>query len=465
MIDQSTLVNFISVITGFSIIGGIVDALTASYRAESQFSTKRTNYFEVLSVFYHGFYNRLLPGAPLSKKYLFRSFTLSTVFFFAIYSLTCWLNDIEQKTIVGAWSFQLTLFIVYTAIFWLVSAQTKLFISESLATHSQLSRAVFVLSDILASSNIFVFLFSGGLLVAANVFALIVLNPLSSDSKTSVQIAIDKQPSTSALEFLAGNEAYRYSVEVIPLVNDQEIQTLYTRTRFTLYSTRKYLEPRIFLPEDAETTEWRGTSKSLAGLVTPENGAFRAEVTANERFSYSHEYVHPPRSYFLPFVYYANAYKIVDKVEDGFWELFETHQLFGFPNPLYSAFGGFSPFDFEQYCVIKGTTILISAQPNAAIECAKDLFIVSGTKIVPRNYKNAAIYDELQFPFPISAYFVSCMALSLIFYGAVVCTYILLLIRSTPAVSWALRNAYDTVPFTLAGLILGTIIWFLFVST
>jgi len=464
-VDRSALANFISVVVGFATLGTIIDAFTAAYRAESNFHAKRPTYVEVLSVFFNGFYTRLLPGSPTERRFLLRSLILACVFLILIFLLFSWYYRTSILPPVTPWLPQVILFGAYLFIFWLISAQTRLFIQESLLTKSRLSRGVFVITDVLAASSIFIFLFSAALYLAANLYSLFFLNPVSLASTTTLTITIKKSGSSEASEHFEGNSAFEYQVTLIGKVNDEPVYFPTPNTHYRIYSTKPFLDPSDFIPHESEEDKWTQVSRAANGTPLQESAELESVIASEPAIEYSTEYEHPSSNYLQGPYGYSRSYLIVDRLGDEFWGILAPKLMFGhsaepLPNGLFGVYGGFSPFEYQAFCVIKGTVIpTTNDEDRFPIECFEDVYIVSGYYSSAENYRNLAVLSASSFRFALSPFFIATMALSLTFYLSVAVTYILKLLYTAPGVLQAINQVYRTVPFALGFTLIGMLLW------
>lgn len=156
MIEIEQFIDFLQVLSGFVMVGGVLDAVTRSHRKDTETDAAAPSIKYFLAVYYDAVYKRFFTENPFSKRYILLSSVCATVLLiFWIWIIGFVFNSVLHDLLVPHPLLGILMYIGYLVMAWLSLCQTGIFTFEALSAKLGISRWIFIASDILVSTNLF----------------------------------------------------------------------------------------------------------------------------------------------------------------------------------------------------------------------------------------------------------------------------------------------------------------------
>lgn len=457
--DQQTAVNFFTIILGFASLGFLLDQLTVSKRKEELRVTRPASLQTVLRIYFESIYVRFFGERLLSKKFLATS---SLIFIALSISLTLLLVHLNGFSLIiflhGNLVIIAVTFFGSIALFIIILFQTQIFVKGAIQSESGAGRIVFIFSDLLLSSNIFIFLYSFVISVAVFIAWPFYAAPVTASPDRKIIAEYSR---------VATSEQYSFDINISPEYQGAR-STLISPMGFIIESTREsvpvspLLKPyadvnnkvRVLHGNKQAFVEWSELDLYVhEEMLESSSGKTEIEISADLK-----NLSQPPFRHL-----YSNTFLQVDKVEDLFLAILSAEPLYVYTLSAAGLTGDFFPFDRNQYCMLGGYLASIPPRDTSAgIECLSETTIISGTAINSLHVSAVGALKKIAAVLLLSPVYLAMLVPSLLFYSIVLSSFFFRALRFAFASSSLGKMIYETVPFSTFFLFLGIVFWFVF---
>ncbi len=466
--SPESLSNFFTIILGFVGIGAVLDQVTKGLRADEIRAREDLNYRRIVGIFYRSTFGRYLPTSPFSSSYIIRVSFLATIILILTTSIIFWKNSTSVGEHILPWKLSCIIFITFLFSFWLTIFQTSHFIRSSFEGDTRSARLMYVIADLLTSSNLFIFIYSLGVCLGIQALTVFDLNAELSNSKVMLVTEIensalitdriapngeryDRQYTIrryTTVDDVATNQQFLTYLRVLSISQEFPVDTLVTTSQFSSFNLD---EPSFFAdsfdnPVEKDNVVSMMAQGDLNKLIMTQT--IHGHLTAQ----------------FSPI--YASSFGFVDRVEDGFLALFNPLIVSGKIEDIVNLNRGYDPFSDVQYCTVSGTPVPEFELPETVRDeyCSDGLLIATGRAEHSLQFFAAPLHETLNKSIVVVPAYVAAMLPSLLFYFVAFSAVLLNTARGVFASSLVGRNVIQTAPFSLFGLIFGICFWFFIVG-
>ncbi|WP_299778648.1 hypothetical protein [uncultured Roseobacter sp.] len=467
MIDIKQFIDFLQVLSGFVVVGGVLDAVTKSYRKNTEADAASPSIRYFLAVYYNAVYKSFFTENPFSKRYiLLSSFCATILLVFWIWIIGFVFNSVRYDLLVPHPLLGFVMYAGYLGMAWLSLCQTGIFTFEALSAKLGISRWIFIASDILVSTNLFLYLYALVLTLSFSIFGLFILNPQSKDVENSTRIVVSKKYfdfSSSDVTCHEVNGYFRYWVVFERRLDGVLVEEQFPRASVLLHSCNPAIVPSDLVVKPFE--EVQTVSHALLGegpLAIDDLTADGLEnaLLVHPEVRYFSEVLWKPQNYFLRSGAYQAAFSEIDTIEDELFDLDEAiaksaEQVFGIST-------GYQPYSGDKWCTLNNGGIFWESEIQGfrSATCYDDTVVVQGRTYGNNQYFHTTAHSMIPMFVWVSPIFMGVITPSLIFYFVVAASFFLEFFRSFITKSKLLRSIYTTVPFSASAVLLSMFFWF-----
>ncbi len=467
MFPLQVIIDFLQVVGGLVVIGGVLDALTKGYRRTELTAASPASYRKTLELVYQSTFVRFFDDSPISRRYILRSSALATLSLIISIWLVCFVwNSVRYEAIIPNPFFGVVLFAGYLFMAWLSLSQTRLFAGEALEAKYSVSRFIYLISDVIVSTNLFLYLYAGVVAVAFVSLSLFVLMPESRNSDTKIVAQVEKILVSRSSQYLndgGDNSHYRYSI-LVRMKKDGTFETANAgnQTRFLIHSSSATFDPDVLVPDEVSSItnpSYFVQTSEANNLELLSKKGWSEIVGLQDRSSYEMTLDVEPQSYLDMIGVYRSAFNEIDALED---QLFNINEEIAIPaKSTFNLKAGFTPWNQQLLCYHRGTDIITSLLPGERnVDCYDDVFVVVGQRFNHRLYLHHSIADDIDFFILLSPIFLGTMLPSMIFYFSVLSAFILRAGHAFASRNRLVGVIYETAPFSASGMLLAFFVWF-----